>query len=565
MFRRHCLATLLLCAICASGCASGKRISLTTEAAPTNLAIDPQAIQRVDYQVDAGIATRSSNDQPENELPESDNGDEASQTESRHGSAASETKLDDPSLEKANTETPERLFESDGQAAHQASGQTLLLDEVLISVSNCYPLLEIAVAELAEAEGKTLAAWGSFDTVLSGYAINKSLGFYENYRHGGKISRPLWSGSEVYGGYRVGRGVFEPWYQERQTNEGGEFKAGVKHPFLKGRAIDGRRAAVQSATLERQRLGPDIAARVIGMQRAASQAYWKWVASGLATQTQRRLLELAEQRNESLVRQVKEGDLPKITEVDNGRFMAKRQVKLIETRRKVQEAAIKLSLFMRDSNCDPWVATDDMLPGDFPAATPLAPDTVESEISHALAQRPELRELDFQRRQVEVELCYAQNQTLPKLDAFAEAGQDVGEPTSAKRDKSELEVEIGLIAEVPLQRRLACGKIKAARAKLAQIAAKRSFAEDKIRSQVLDVVSALNNAYERIEQARENLRLTEQSLRLGRLRFDEGDIDIIALNIYETSLAEAELLVIDAELSYFNALADYRAALAIGQ
>jgi outer membrane protein TolC len=61
------------------------------------------------------------------------------------------------------------------------------------------------------------------------------------------------------------------------------------------------------------------------------------------------------------------------------------------------------------------------------------------------------------------------------------------------------------------------------------------------------------------------LRLTEQSLRLGRLRFEEGDIDIIALNIYETSLAEAELLLIEAEFAYFGALADYRASLAVTQ
>ena len=440
---------------------------------------------------------------------------------------------------------------------------TLQLDDVLVSVADCYPLLEIAIAELAEAEGKTLSAWGSFDTTLSGYTHNQPLGFHENYQHGGKLSRPLWNGSEVYGGFRLGRGVFEPWYQERQTNEGGEFKTGVKRPFLKGLAIDGRRAALQTARLERQRLEPDIATRVIGMQRAASLAYWKWVASGLATQTQMRLLRLAQERNKSLIKRVEEGDLPEITKVDNGRFIAKRQVKLIETQRKVQEAAIKLSLFMRDENCRPVVAIDEMLPSRFPTATVPSAEEVESDIVQALSQRPELLDLDFQRRQVEVELRYARNLTLPKLDGFAEASQDMGEPTSSKRDKSELELEVGLIAEVPLQRRMAIGKIRAARAKLAQIAAKRGFAEDKIRSQVLDAVSALTNAYERIDQARKNLMLSEQSLRLGRLRFNDGDIDIIDLNIYETSLAEAELLVIDAELTYFNALADYRAALAI--
>ena len=441
----------------------------------------------------------------------------------------------------------------------------LLLPEVLQSVYTSYPLIEVAMAELTSADGKTLASWGSFDSVLSGYSISKPLGFYETYRNGAKLSRPLWNGGEVYSGYRIGRGVFEPWYQERQTNEGGEFKTGIKQPLLKGFAIDGRRANIQTAFLERQRLEPDIRARVIGMQLAASQTYWKWVAAGQVVRMQERIVELARQRNETLIKQVKEGDLPKITEIDNGRFIAKRQVKLVESRRKVQEAAIKLSLFFRDEAGEPIVVDDDRLPCDFPDPSIIDQTAVEADIAAALQQRPELLELDFQRRQVEVALCYAKNSTLPKLDAYAEAGQDVGEPTSSKRDKSELEIEMGIQAEVPLQRREALGKIQAARGKLAQIDAKRRFTIDKIRSQVQDAVSALNNAYERIRQARENLRLTEQSLRLGRLRFEEGDIDIIDLNIYETSLADAELLLIEAEFEYFSALAEYLAALATGQ
>lgn len=302
---------------------------------------------------------------------------------------------------------------------------------------------------------------------------------------------------------------------------------------------------------------------MIGMQRDASQVYWKWVAAGQVVRTQEQLVELARARNENLIKRVAAGDLPKITEVDNGRFIAKRRARLTKAERKVQEAAIKLSLYFRNDAGQPVVASDERLPCDFPTAQPIAAATVEADIAQALAARPELLELEFQRQQVEVELCYAQNQTLPKLDAFAVAGQDVGEPTSSKRDKSELELEMGLLAEVPLQRRAAYGKIKASQAKLGQIAAKRRFVEDKIRSQVQDAVSALDKAYERIEQARENLRLTEQSLRLGRLRFEEGDIDIIELNIYETSLADAELLLIEAEFDYFTALADYRAALAM--
>ncbi len=439
----------------------------------------------------------------------------------------------------------------------------LTLDEVLTSVVDMYPLLEVALGELASADGKMLASWGAFDTQLEGYSISQPIGNYENYRNGFYVNRPLWNGGEAFGGYRIGRGIFEPWYQERPTNEGGEIKAGFKLPLLKGADIDERRAAVQMTQLERDRLDPDIRMRVIEMQLAASLVYWKWVAAGQVVRTQEQLVELALQRNQNLIKQVEAGDLPKITEIDNGRFIAKRQTKLIASERKVQEAAIKMSLFYRNDQGQPTVVADDRLPCDFPEASPVDPMAVESDIARALAQRPELLELVYQRQQVEVDLRYAQNQLLPKLDAFAETSQDVGAPTTSKRDKSDFQLQAGVFAEVPLQRRAASGKIEAARGKITQIEAKRRFVEDKIRSQVLDAVSALGNAFEQIEQAKENLRLTEQSLRLGRIRFDEGDIDIIQLNIYETSLAEAELLLIESEFAYFVASADYRAALGL--
>ncbi len=439
----------------------------------------------------------------------------------------------------------------------------LRLATLLHSVKNSYPLLEVAFHELAAADGNALASWGSFDTMLSGYSVSKPLGFYENYRNGLKLSRPLWSGGEIYGGYRIGRGAFEPWYKERETNEGGEFKTGVKQPLLKGFATDDRRTAWRIANLQRRRLEPDIQARIIEMQRSASQLYWKWVAAGQVVRTQERLLELARSRNQSLVKQVEEGDLPEITEIDNGRFISKRRAKLIESRRKVQESAIKLSLFLRDASGQPIIPGKDQMPADFPPPSPVNSALVEADIATAMEQRPELRELALQRQQIETELCYARNQTLPKVDAYAETGQDVGEAASSKKDKSRLELEVGLLAEVPLQRRQARGKVYAAQSKLAQIAAKRRFMIDKIHSQVRDAVSALNNAHDRILQTRENLELTRRSLRLGRLRFEEGDIDIIQLNIYETSLAEAELLLIQAEFDYFTAQADYRAALAI--
>ena len=93
---------------------------------------------------------------------------------------------------------------------------------------------------------------------------------------------------------------------------------------------------------------------------------------------------------------------------------------------------------------------------------------------------------------------------MPKIDAQIVGSQDVGEPTSSKRDKSPYELQAGVYADVPLQRRKARGKIQAAQAKLQQLLAKRRFTEDKIVAEIQAAYAAMLAAYERVGQARES-------------------------------------------------------------
>lgn len=128
--------------------------------------------------------------------------------------------------------------------------------------------------------------------------------------------------------------------------------------------------------------------------------------------------------------------------------------------------------------------------------------------------------------------------------------------------KTPFELEAGLYGEVPLQRRAARGKIAASDGKLAQIGAKRQFVVEKTRAAVQDAISALLAARDRIERAETNARLAAESLELGRLQFDAGNINLIELNIYEQATTDAQLLLIAARADFFRALADYRAAMA---
>ncbi len=437
------------------------------------------------------------------------------------------------------------------------------LEQVVASVLQSYPLLQAAVRERQVQDGNLLAAWGSFDLQLKAFGIAAPEGYYENYRSGFALNQPLMDGGYAYGGYKIGRGDFQPWFKERETNDGGEFAIGLGTPLLQGRAIDKRRTQLFQAEIDRDVVEPAVESSVLEFVRVASIAYWNWVASGQAFEARQQLQRLAEMRVDQINERVDAGDLPRIARINNDQLIAVRETKVIEAERKLQTAAITLSLFLRDAAGVPIVAPAELLPRQFPDHTLPDPAQIDADIAAALATRPELVELDLMIERVNFDLANAQNMMLPKLDAQLLASKDVGGPASPVRNKSPFELEAGLYGELPLQRRQARGKVTAAEGKLAQLRVKREFLTNKITAEVQKAVTALVAESGRIDRSRTNLRLARETLTLARVQFDVGDIDLLALNLYEEAVMEARFLLIAAQADYFAALADYRAALAL--
>lgn len=466
-----------------------------------------------------------------------------------------------PPVQSELDESAEEVPASETQAALTPDPR-LGLDDVLGSVANHYPLLEVAMAEQQIATGRELSAWGEFDTNAKAYSLAAPMGYYQNYRSLIALEQPVFCGGYVYSGYKIGDGKFQPWYKERETNEGGEFSLGMGVPLWQNRSIDKRRSAVWQANLARRAVEPAVESQWLDFSRVAAQTYWSWVAAGFSLQAQERLLQLAQQRVTQVEERVRSGDLERIASIDNQRLIAGRETKRVETERKFQESSIKLSLFHRDAGGQPLRASREQLPSDFPTLTVPDEQQLEADQNAAVAARPELRELDLTVQQLRVELAQARNQLQPKLDATVLASQDVGGQTSSLGDKTPFELEAGLVGEVPLQRREARGKIQSTTGKLRQLQAKREFVIDKTVAAVRDAYSALRAAANRSQLAAKNVELAQQSLELGRTAFAAGDVDLIVLNIYEQAVTDAELVEITARADYFAALADYYAILA---
>lgn len=455
-------------------------------------------------------------------------------------------------------------------ALSPGAGEPLQLTEVLKSVDAAFPLLYAIEQERLIAAGQRLAAEGQFDPTVRASAVDQAGTFSSTRLDAGVQQATPFGGVTTFAGWRHGVGNFPIYYGERKTAEGGEFRAGVNVPLLQNRDIDARRARLRAAQIAERAADPAIRRARLDAFRTGAQAYWAWQATGAQYRIAQDLLALAQKRQALLDESFKAKLIGEAVPTLNRRLAAGREETLLATERALQQAALRLSLYLRDPAGDPVVPKPEWLLQDFPDLRPVRPDPAQlgADVAAALAQRPELVQFQLEKERRAVELQLATNQLQPALNAYAQVAQDVGIAKktltgSGPFDTDRTAAEVGATFEVPLPFRNARGLSVAARAQLAQLLARERYARDDVTAQVQDAVSELQQAYLRVGKAREELRQAQRVLELDTESFKARQTSLVDLNIQEIAAAEARVKVVTLLGGYYQAAANYLAALGL--
>ena len=445
-------------------------------------------------------------------------------------------------------------------------GGPLALDEVLGSVERSYPLLQAAEQERAIAGGRLVSAMGAFDLNLNAGADGQGT-TYDNFRGTFGVTQGLpFGGVGAFAGYRNGYGDFPTYNLGQKTADGGEFRAGLTVPLVRGRDIDRPRATVQKARLDVAIAEPVIERQRLDFYRAAARTYWNWVAAGQRLRVVEDLVRLAVDRDDQLKARVAAGPAANIERIDNQQNIALRNGVLVQAQRGFQQATIDLSLFLRDAAGSPTLAGADRLPA-FPPVQPVDVGTFPAALQTAFDLRPEPRRLRLRRDQVAVDLRLAANDTLPAVNAVVAVAQDTGFGKSSLSGPNGLErttVSGGLAVQLPVQRRDARGRITQAQAQLAQLDQQVRNAEDAVRADVQNTFSAVERAAEFYRQAKARAELARLVAAAEREQLRLGRSDVLRVTLREQAAFDAEVIEIGAQQDYFRALADFWAAVGIG-
>ncbi|MCS7471018.1 TolC family protein [Stieleria sp. ICT_E10.1] len=448
------------------------------------------------------------------------------------------------------------------QAAPVAE-EPLKLADVVASLYRAYPDIQRARQLRPLAGGELLSAYGAYDTKFHAHSLSEPTGFYENYRSGLGLARQTWWGGYLSAGYRIGRGFYQPWYKERQTDDAGELKISAAQPLLQGRAIDPQRVAVFQASLQQQAAEPQFQQAILSISSDAIGVYWEWVAAGAVLKAQQELLDLAVKRGKQFEVGVEAGKFATVNLVLNQQLIAERSALRLKAQQKFQATAFKLSLYLRNESGQPLVPAESWLPTRFPVIEQQTEFDFNADLAAALGRRPEPQILQYEMRQVQWDRRLAHNELLPRFDFVTEASQDMGEPATKSDDKGDFELMIGFQSEVPIQRRKARGKIQSTSAKIIQINEKLRLVRDKIATDLQISQNQLMLAQQIVEQSELSLRAALDTLARYQKGFEKGYIDLIYLNLLETKANETEIKLVEAQRDWFTALGALQIALGL--
>jgi outer membrane protein TolC len=443
------------------------------------------------------------------------------------------------------------------------SPEPLTLADVLSSVLTHYPLLQAVERERGIAAGRLTTAMGAFDTNVNMAGTALAPGTYENYRSDFGFSQQFMTGGiSAFVGFRTGFGDFATYNLQQKTADAGEWRGGLNIPLARNREIDRARASRSQAQLDNALAEPVIERSRLDYMRSAARAYWAWQGSGERYGASEQLLELVMDRDEQLAMKVEGGIVANIERVDNQQNIALRNSLLVQTDRAMQQAAIELSLYYRDSSGRPLLARRSRMRS---LPQPVQPTIAvyEESLSRALGSRPEFRRLALQKEKLLVERKLAANQTLPGIDGQLAGNQDAGYGTSALSGPNGLDRQVlqaALIFQMPAQRRDARGKLQTLDSQLVQLDRQLSYAHDQVRAEVQDAFSLLERAYEFQKQARQRLELARLVAEAEREQLRLGRSDVLRVTLREQAKFDADIYEIGARQEFWRAESDLRAA-----
>ncbi len=310
-------------------------------------------------------------------------------------------------------------------------------------------------------------------------------------------------------------------------------------------------------------------AKLAQLVQRVIEAYWAAVFAADNVRVQEKSVELAQALLRNAEAKVRVGAFAPVAVIEARAEKARRDEQQIVAKNNLAVAKATLRLLL-NSNPSESFLPQLVEPTDSPAVEEIFLDRQKS-LERAMVARPEIQSSALNIRNRELQLRYAENQLLPRLDVRAGAGLSGiagdlkpgavnpfpgGYGTSLERLSGDFyNYSVGVVLQIPLGNGQAQSKYSLARIELEQERARQRELVNQIILEVERGVNDVASGYQRIVTARQAKELAEENLRLQEKRFHAGLIT-------QKDVIDFQVRLVDAEGAALRALTDYNDAIA---
>jgi outer membrane protein TolC len=357
------------------------------------------------------------------------------------------------------------------------------------------------------------------------------------------------------------------------------------HPLLKGMGLKVNRAQIEQAKLARTTAEANQLTQAQTMVRDIVWAYWDVLFAKRDLANKHQSVELAKQQLDRTNAQVRAGRLAAVEAKAVEQSLAQRETDVILAENRLLEASLSLRTLMGQEFADR--DTLGIMPATDPAAFELEPVDTKTAIDRALANNPQVRQLEIALASKRIDEVVQANNRLPQLDftgTFAPAGRSVDSSPNAQSGtpgrrgswgeafRNFVTEDVGadgLFAEYTIsgaldltwniQNRVAKGNHQRVLAEIRQAELDLKAIRQTTSTAVIRATNNLRSAAKRYELASSSVELAEQNLAAEQARFDVGrstNYDVL-FRIDELTAAQATAL--QAQIDYLKAKVELQA------
>lgn len=453
------------------------------------------------------------------------------------------------------------LSESFGQQqAVIDTGKVFMLRDLQEIVFYNHPIVKQAALLSEEAKAKVTQAWGGFDPAIKSHFARKNFGNTEYYNNwSNELKVPLWlAGADL----KVGYDRFVGTYTNPETRTGvpGLSSIGLSVPIGQGLLIDARRNTLRQARVMVNYAEAEQIKYINKVWFDAVKDYWNWFYAYRQYVLVQEGADLAFKRFEAVKNQTLLGDKPPIDSVEAVITYQERSIQLEKIRVELTNSRLLLSNHLWNERSEPMELPEHLYPQDPDPQTPgSGRNRVDTLLSNAAREHPELLLLKSKAAQLQLERSYRREMLKPKLSVSASLLSGRTPFGTQVADYYQLQWEnykVGIDFSFPLFLREQRGKLREIKVKQMALNFDLQQTGREINTNILSSYNKLI-AYESQLAIQARSVDNQQILLNGELaKFDLGESTLFLINSRETKLIDMRIKMAELVSGYQKAIAE---------